>query len=156
MVEPARLDGRFGMVVDGLGLLLQPGQHAEYLPELRLFPIPKVAARLRGAAQVRGMPVLVFDAGQKTPSRLPSVQTCPVVFLGSTGGGVGLLVAEPPQLLDSLTQADDVERPQLPFADALGKAYRGRVVGADPLTSVTDSIWWDADYDRLLGALAHG
>lgn len=160
MAETPALDGRFGIVIDGIGLLLESGRHAEYLPEVKVYPIPKVSRRLRGAAQVRGQPILVFSAAAQAPANQSVIQTCPVVLLGGPQGGLALQVYEPPQLLMPVEAASSTDAmgdspADRCFADALGQCYRARIAGIDESVEPQGRLWWEADFSRLFQRLAN-
>lgn len=148
-----RVITRFGVCTAGLNLLLDEGQSAEYLPQARVFPIPRVSRRLRGAAQVRGHPVLVFCADLAPPEKLPLVQTCPIVLLTGHEPAVALMVVRPPVLLER-AEATTAEPPASGFASALGRAWRVRSLMADGPAVLDPELWWDTDLQNFFEALA--
>lgn len=145
-------DTRFGVCADGLCLLLAAGQSAEYLADITVYPIPRVGQRLRGAAQVRGHPVLVFCADLNAPTKLPILQRGSIVIITSHDAAVQ--VGQAPILLDSLEFAD-AELPRVGFANQLGRPYHARVVNASAASARDPRVWWETDFDGLFKALAH-
>lgn len=149
----SRVVTRFGICMAGVNLLLDEGQSAEYLPQARVFPIPRVARRLRGAAQVRGHPVLVFCGDLAPPEKLPLVQTCPIVLLTGHEPAVALMVSRPPLLLER-AEATTAQPPESGFSIALGRAWRVRTLMADSETPLDDQLWWETDLQSYFEALA--
>jgi hypothetical protein len=145
-------DSRFGICAEGICLLLAIGQSAEFMADIAVYPIPRVANRLRGAAQVRGHPVLVFSADVSAPTKLPILQRCSIVMI--TSHDAALQVGQAPLLLDNLEFAD-AQPPQVSFANQLGRPYRARVVNLSIEPAQDPRIWWEADFEGLFKALAN-
>ena len=102
------LDSRFGVDAGGLGLLLNAAQGAEFLAGIKIFPIPRVGRRVRGAAQIRGHPVLVFCVNPVAPSTVAVVQTCSIVMLKGRDSLLAMQVEQAPLLLNDLqSQVDE-------------------------------------------------
>ena len=152
-VDPA-VDTRFGVYANGVGFLLRPEQSAEFLSGIRVYPIPRVSRRLRGAAQVRGHPVLVFSADLVAPTRLAVMQTSSIVMLKGTESALAFQVEQAPLLLNGLKP---VQAPPLNacFADCLTRPQQARVLGLTANDQLDPRIWWEADFDRLFEALAN-
>jgi hypothetical protein len=148
------LDSRFGVDAGGLGLLLNAAQGAEFLAGIKIFPIPRVGRRVRGAAQIRGHPVLVFCVNPVAPSTVAVVQTCSIVMLKGRDSLLAMQVEQAPLLLNDL-QVVDAALPDSCYSGCLMSPRKARVVGTSAQTDFDARIWWESDFDRFFEALAH-
>ncbi len=145
---------RFGVYASGVGFLLSPKQSAEFLSGIKVFPIPRVSRRLRGAAQVRGHPVLVFSADLVAPTKVAIMQTCSIVMLKSAELALAFQVEQAPLLLSGFTSVDAPPL-QACFSDCLSHPQQARLLGLTASDRLDPRIWWEADFDRLFEALAN-
>lgn len=154
LAADASLETRFGVYAAGVGFLLGPEQSAEFVSGIKVFPIPRVSRRLRGAAQVRGHPVLVFSADLVAPAKVAIMQTCSIVMLKGAESALAFQVEQAPFLLSGL-QPVDCPPLQSSFSNCLTRPQRARVLGLTANDQMDPRIWWEADFVRLFEALAN-
>lgn len=139
---------RFGMTLAGVNLLMPAGRAAEYLVAAPVYPLPMAPRRIRGVTQLRGLPVLVFDAAVQPPAFLPVIARQSLLILEDQPDSYALLTDQPPRAVGALSAAGPVNRPEVPFAPALRQALRERA------PDESSTLWWQADFEHLFGLLA--
>jgi hypothetical protein len=153
-VVNASTDTRFGVFAGGIGLLLNGAQSAEYLAGIKVFPIPRVGRRVRGAAQIRGHAILVFNADRLAPGNIAVVQTCAIVMLKGRDSAMAIQVTQAPLLLNGLAPAD-APPPDICFSVSLSSPQTARVLGSTAHNELDSKVWWEADFDRFFEALGN-
>jgi hypothetical protein len=136
--------GTYGVRVAGVGLLLPQSLSLEYLPSAPVYPLPRVRARVRGLVQVRGQPLVVLDPGPAGGSG--AARRLPLLVIGEAPDGAAVVVDAPPEAVVPGASLPGAERPEVPFADALGEAC------AD--SGRAGAVWWRFDPRRLFETLS--
>jgi len=148
MIAPTDPSSRFGMTIAGVNLLMPAGRAAEFLVAAPVYPLPMAPRRIRGVTQLRGLPVLVFDAGVDAPAFLPSLARRSLLVLEDEPDAFALLTDVPPRAVGTLAAAGPVPRPDVPFGAALRQAQR------EQRGDGVEVLWWQTDFEQLFGMLA--
>jgi chemotaxis signal transduction protein len=144
-VEAPAPDGRFGVLVAGVPLLL-PAVALEHVAAATVFPLPGAGEHVLGLAQLRGHPVVVLDAGPAEAQRRAPGHRPSLLVIGTPPEAGALVVDGAPRPVRVGGDCPEADRPQSPFADALDGAVRD----ADDGTT----LWWGFDPRRLFELLA--
>lgn len=146
----------FGVRLAGLAVRMPSGTPLEYVAQAALQPLPLGPKRVAGLMQLRGQPIVVFDARAGEEPIAASVALAPheVLVVGTLPNAAALLVDGPPWPL-----RDDAHMLGLPLARAGVLAdcpFFDAIVAhriAEDDGGKDGGEWYEVDPSRLFAAL---